>query len=135
MKKTILLVDDEPLLREVVEQKLRKFFDQFYHASNGAEALEVLAKTPEIDLILSDIRMPVMDGTQFIKEARAKGHNQPFLFFTAYTNRETLNKVVMHGVHGFIDKGQMDGLEDAVIASLSQEDASAEELERIIKDF
>jgi CheY-like chemotaxis protein len=120
MQRSILLVDDEQLLREVLELKLNGIFDVCLHANNGKEALEQLALHPEIDVILSDIKMPVMDGPMFIKEARGNGFNQPILFFTAYASRETIELVRPYGVHGFIDKDKMEDLEDALLSALNR---------------
>ncbi|MEG1747000.1 MAG: EAL domain-containing protein [Oscillospiraceae bacterium] len=65
--RTVLIVDDEPINRTILKQILRDNFD-FFEASNGAEAIEVLRLHPnEIDLILLDITMPVMDGTEFLQ--------------------------------------------------------------------
>lgn len=70
--KKVLVVDDESALREC----FRIFFEmeglEVFEASNGAEALSLLAIQP-VDLILTDINMPVKDGLQFIKELRKQG--------------------------------------------------------------
>ena len=118
MRKTILLVDDEPMIREVVEERLRRIDAVFLHANDGVEALSILADHPQIGAVISDIRMPGMDGIELIRKVREAGNQVPFIFFTAFATRETLNEVVKHGVRGFIEKGQMDGLEEAVIESL-----------------
>lgn len=66
----VLIVDDEPFVRLSLAS-MRAWeedgFDLSHEASNGKEALEVLANHPEIDIVLLDISMPVMDGIEFLK--------------------------------------------------------------------
>lgn len=128
MAKAILLVDDEPMIREVVQEKLSRLGEVFYQAGNGAEALALLAKHKDIAIVVSDIKMPVMDGVQLIKEARTQGYQQPFIFFTAFATRETLSEVSRHGVYGFIEKGQMEGLEESIMAGLHDMSSDAASL-------
>lgn len=132
MAKAILLVDDEPMIREVVHEKLSRLADVFYHAGNGVEALVMLKQHADIAIIVSDIKMPMMDGVQLIKEARTLGHQQPFIFFTAFATRETLSEVSRHGVYGFIEKGQMEGLEEAIMAGLHEGSGDAASLKNAL---
>ncbi len=118
MAQAILLVDDESMIREVVQEILLHLGRTIYQAGNGIEALVMLKAHSDIGIVVSDIKMPGMDGVQFIREAREKGYEQPFIFFTAFANRETLNEVSRHGVCGFIEKGQMAGLEEAILACM-----------------
>jgi CheY-like chemotaxis protein len=62
---TILLVEDEPLLREAMSAWLQRAAGCVIHAEHGADALRVLA-AEKIDLIISDVRMPVMDGVDLL---------------------------------------------------------------------
>jgi CheY-like chemotaxis protein len=116
MSKAILLVDDEEMIREVVQEKLSHLAYTIYHADNGSEALYMLENHTDIGVVVCDIKMPAMSGVQLIKEAREKGFEQPFIFFTAFANPENLDEVSQHGVCGFIKKGQMDGLEESILA-------------------
>ena len=64
-----LIVDDSSVMRKIVERALRQAgLDQLvvHEAGSGAEGIEVLKSKP-VDLILSDINMPIMDGLEFIK--------------------------------------------------------------------
>src|ERR1035438_4781454 len=63
---TILVVDDEPDLREVFSAWLQQAGCLVFTAANGAEALEVL-DAQKIDALVSDIRMPVMDGIALVQ--------------------------------------------------------------------
>ncbi|MGD0728094.1 MAG: response regulator, partial [Spirochaetia bacterium] len=71
---SVLLVDDEPFVRLSLAS-LRQWeedgFSLRFEASNGREALAVLAAHPEIDMVLLDITMPVMDGIEFLRRVAA----------------------------------------------------------------
>jgi CheY-like chemotaxis protein len=81
--KTILVVDDEKNIRLLYEEELK---DEGYHvltASNGLEALELIEKQ-EIDLVLLDIKMPEMDGPEFLRQVRQFNTTLPIIISTAY---------------------------------------------------
>lgn len=67
----ILLVDDDPDIREALAMVLEIAGHTVVAASNGAQALELLRRTPLPRVILLDLMMPVMDGLTFLREARA----------------------------------------------------------------
>ena len=73
---SVLIVDDEPFVRLSLASMRAWEEDGFalsHEASNGKEALEVLAAHPEIDIVLLDISMPVMDGIEFLRAAGGQG--------------------------------------------------------------
>lgn len=85
----VLVVDDEEPIRILLSEILEEFGLTVISASHGKEALELLEKSnSEIDLIISDMKMPVMDGPALLKKIRAnKSIEQPaFLFFTGGIN-------------------------------------------------
>ncbi len=125
----VLVVDDEPMIREILVERLGMHGPIIVEAGNGAEALAQLAQDPTISVVVSDIKMPGMDGINLIREARQRGHHQPFIFFTAFATRAMLNEVVKYGVHGFIDKSEMEGLDEAVMGLLAQQQNSAAPLD------
>ncbi len=136
MKKSLLIVDDEPDLRLILSERLAPRVEKVHLAGNGEEALAVLALHPEIGVVISDIRMPTLDGVGFIREARARDFHRPFIFFTAYATREVLKKVVQYGVYGFIDKDNLEGLEEALQASLEEpEELTDKELDRLLREL
>ena len=74
----ILIVEDDKELSQLFQKVLEKNGYQVKSASDGAEALEVLVKE-YIDLIISDIMMPVMDGYELVSELRSAGYQIPVL--------------------------------------------------------
>ncbi len=82
MNHTILLVDDEPQIIDINQRYLTQAGYQVHTARNGQEALKLYHQHP-IDLIISDIMMPEMDGYDFIAEVLQEKEEQPFLFITA----------------------------------------------------
>ena len=86
-KRTILLVEDEELLRQVVAEKLSDVGYRVLTAGNGTEALELAAKfSGEIDLLITDILMPQLSGTQLAQSMRSARPNLKVLFVTGDSN-------------------------------------------------
>lgn len=81
--KTLLIVDDEKHIRLLYEEE---FLDEGYTvlaACNGREALDVLEHN-QVDLVLLDIKMPEMDGSEFLRHVREFNTTLPILISTAY---------------------------------------------------
>ena len=82
-KGNLLLIDDEQELSQSMKELLEDEANYIYVASNGEEALQIL-QDKEVNCVVSDIRMPVMDGLRFMKIARERGFEQPIIFFTGH---------------------------------------------------
>ena len=78
----VLVVDDEPGIRAIVLAMLETEGYAVAEAMNGAEALKAVESDPP-DVILLDMRMPVLDGWGFAKELRRRGHQTPIVVMTA----------------------------------------------------
>lgn len=113
----LLIVEDDQDLSRVLEEILLKTCSEVQVAEDGLCALELMQKN-QFNCILSDIKMPRMDGVALIKEARNRGHEMPFIFYTGHGNRELLLEVVQYGVFDFLSKPNMDTLEEAVSRAL-----------------
>ena len=87
----ILIVEDDKELSQLFQKVLEKNGYQVKSASDGAQALEVLVKE-YIDLIISDIMMPVMDGYELVSELRSAGYQIPVLMITAKGSFEDIRK-------------------------------------------
>ena len=103
LKGNLLLVDDEEELSESMKELLEDEAHQIFTASNGEEALEILEEY-NIHCVVSDIRMPVMDGLKFIKIARERGHLQPIIFFTGHGTEQLKNEVRKLGAADLLHK-------------------------------
>ena len=82
-RKRLLLVDDTPFFREVVKRYLSVDGHEIETAVDGQDALNKITNSSEFDLIVSDIEMPVMDGWEFVREARRRGVQTPILALTS----------------------------------------------------
>ncbi|MBB5687343.1 hybrid sensor histidine kinase/response regulator [Sphingobium boeckii] len=85
---TILLVEDEDMVRAVAERALTRHGYTVLTATNGEEALEVLAGDIAIDLLVSDVVMPTMDGPTMVKIARETFPDMPILFMSGYAEEQ-----------------------------------------------
>ncbi len=108
MSYNVLIVDDSKSMRKVILKTLQLSgfeLGEFLQASNGQEALAILEGN-WIDLILSDVHMPVMDGFGFIRSLREKGicKDIPVVFVTTEANEDRLNELMDLGASGYIRK-------------------------------
>lgn len=102
-KPSILVVDDEPNIIEILEIALRDQGMEVFQASSAAEALELLRKT-EVDLVISDIRMPDKSGVELLKEAKEFAPETIFVLLTAYASTDTAIDALQHGAYDYITK-------------------------------
>jgi putative nucleotidyltransferase with HDIG domain len=95
MKKRILFVDDEPMILKGLQRTLRKMRDvwDMTFASSAAEALAVLDNNP-MDVIISDIKMPEMDGSQLLAEVKQRHPHVVRLILSGHVEQETTIKSV-----------------------------------------
>jgi two-component system cell cycle sensor histidine kinase/response regulator CckA len=100
---TILLVEDEPMVRGVAERALTRHGYRVITADNGEDALEVLAAGEEIDLLISDVVMPGMDGPTMVAEARKDRPDLKILFMSGYAE-EQLRKSINLDQMSFLPK-------------------------------
>ena len=108
MEARILVVDDEPDVEFLIRKKFRKKIrDQeldFSFAQNGLEALERLAEIEGIDLVLTDINMPRMDGLTLIQKIGEFRYNVKAVVVSAYDDMDNIRKAMNFGAFDFITK-------------------------------
>jgi CheY-like chemotaxis protein len=90
---TILLVDDDPAVREVTAALLEDLGYGVIEADDGAMALDLLSKGTRVDLMLADFTMPRMTGTELIKEVAICRPGLPVLLVTGYADERALEAV------------------------------------------
>lgn len=110
----ILVVDDEPKIRNLVKKALPAF--EVVEASNGKEALQsIQEKTP--DLIITDIKMPEMDGITFLTLLRNQHPDMPVLALSGYVSSE---EILPYTFDGFIAKPlKLQEIEEIVVETLA----------------
>ncbi len=104
----VLIVDDSSVMRKIVERSLRQAgLDSLlaYEASNGADALETLKSKP-VDLILTDINMPSMDGLEFLRQLRSQdlAPGVPVVMITTEASLDRAKQALAAGAQYFIPK-------------------------------
>jgi DNA-binding NtrC family response regulator len=102
-KQTILVVDDDLHILEVMEARLTSAEFRVLTATNVTEALDVLQHHP-VDLLISDMRMPGLSGMDLLKEARHSHPNLPVVFLTAYGTIPDAVKAVKAGAVEYLTK-------------------------------
>jgi len=105
----ILSVDDEQDLSLLMKQMFRKEIKageyEFYFATHGVEALEILAKHPDISIILADINMPVMDGLTLLKKVKEKMNPlMHIIMVSAYGDMKNIRISMNNGAFDFVTK-------------------------------
>ena len=85
---TILLVEDEPMVRTVAERALTRHGYKVLTANNGEEALEIVDRGDDIALLISDVVMPLMDGPTMVRQARKTRPDLPILFMSGYAEEQ-----------------------------------------------
>ena len=78
----IMVVDDDPLAGEMAVAILEDAGHECLQAENGIEALEMLAGTDDVGLIVSDMNMPLLSGLELYRELREQGITTPFVLLT-----------------------------------------------------
>lgn len=102
-KKSILIVDDEPALREVLIDYFAQYYDAVYQAENGREALQIVLQE-KITVILSDMFMPSMKGDEFLRQLRAAGFETPVVFLSGNADKEVVVTALRLGASDVVDK-------------------------------
>ena len=85
---TILLVEDEAVVRAVAERALARHGYTVLVAESGEEALEILGREEQVDLMISDVVMPTMDGPTTVRAARETRPDLPILFISGYAEEQ-----------------------------------------------
>ncbi len=117
----ILIVDDEPGLLMFIQRFLKANGHDAVTAEDGMVALDMVRKT-EIDLIISDLRMPRMDGMTLLREVKALKPEIPVIMLTAYASDETAIESKRIGVFEYRSKPfnaekLLETIEDALAAA------------------
>ena len=127
MTATVLLVDDEPDLETLVVQKFRRQIKDgamsFLFARDGVEALEVLASNGMVDLVVSDINMPRMDGLSLLAKLHESEQGLATIIVSAYGDMANIRTAMNRGAADFLTKPiDLPDLEATIAKMLRQVD-------------
>ncbi|MBI9092827.1 MAG: diguanylate cyclase [Desulfobacterium sp.] len=113
---TILLAEDDPFTRAMLEQILS---DQGYRikmAENGQEALKTFYASNDIDLIITDMNMPEMNGLELIRRLRDEGNNLPIIVLTSNLEIKTAVSAIYSGANAYLLKDE--NIEDTFVHAI-----------------
>lgn len=100
---TILVVDDEPNYLIILAEILRDEGFEVFTAENGEKALDIV-RTTDLDLVLTDMQMPVMGGMELLRQVNAINHNLPVIMLTAYGEVEKAVAAMRDGAFNYLTK-------------------------------
>ena len=100
---SILVCEDDFAIKTMISTKLKQENYSVYTVQNGREALKLMEKQ-QIDLVISDIMMPEMDGYEFVQTLRETKHTLPILMITAKSQLESLEEAFKLGVDDYMVK-------------------------------
>lgn len=115
-----LVVDDEDPIRRLVDRVLRNAGLETVTACDGVEALATFEKTGELDILVTDLMMPNMNGDELARRMRARDPDLRVLYLTGYSDRLFADKMVLWDNEAFLEKPcSIQGLLEAVSLLLS----------------
>jgi two-component system phosphate regulon sensor histidine kinase PhoR len=103
VERHILVVDDEEEVRDTLYNVLKSLDYKPHVAASGKEALQIL-KREKIDVVLSDLYMPEMDGIELLKKVRMENNKVVFLMITAHPTIETAVEAIKKGAYDYLTK-------------------------------
>lgn len=104
LTKSFLVVDDSATMRQLITMTLKKMgCTSIADAPNGRVALEKLESAP-VDVVLTDIDMPEMNGLEFIEKARAKYAQMPIVILSTHGDEATRDKGLTLGANDYLTK-------------------------------
>ena len=103
INKTLLYIEDDEFSRIATIELFEDFFKQIIVAKNGKEGLE-LYNANKIDVIITDLNMPIMGGDIMVEKIREIDKNIPILIFSAYNEEKILNKLESFDIQGYLFK-------------------------------
>ncbi len=122
----ILIVDDEAAMRDLLRIVLEKERHEVLTANDGMTGLS-LAGSREVDLVISDIKMPGLDGVGLLAGLRQQGHTMPVIMITAYADSESAIQAMKQGAYDYLTKPfKMDEIKLVIRRALTEAARQAE---------
>ncbi|MEM8697080.1 MAG: response regulator [Pseudomonadota bacterium] len=120
---SVLVVEDEDMVRAVAERALTRQGYSVVTAEDGEDALEIIAERQDFDLILSDVVMPGMDGPTMARELRGTLPDIPILFMSGYAEEQLRKSIDIEQVHFLPKPFSVQQLTEAVQSILREDDS------------
>jgi len=118
---TVLLVDDEQMIREAAGAALESLGFKVVMACDGREAVETFRQNGAIDLVLMDLTMPHMDGREAFHQLRRIRPSVPVILSSGYNEQESIQEFLGRGLAGFLQKPYtLRALEQLVLQALAR---------------
>ncbi|QTA82105.1 Two component system response regulator/histidine kinase [Desulfonema limicola] len=114
----ILVVDDDNFVKAILTEILESEGCIVKTAEHGIDGLEKYAENPDIDLIISDMNMPEMDGLSLIKELRARQADVPIIILTVNTEIDVALNAIRHGANDYLLKDE--NIQDTILISVER---------------
>jgi DNA-binding NtrC family response regulator len=129
MRKTkVLIVDDEPAIREVLEMILQEWGYEVRLAADGAEARQMVA-TYDPDMVISDVVMPQLSGLDLLRLLKVGNPNRPVILITAHASIDLAVEAMKQGAQDFVTK-PMDYPKLRAILKAAESDIESRETSR-----
>lgn len=103
----VLIVEDHALVREGIAQTLQRLGPEWtvLEASDAAQALALIEQEGEIDLVLTDLMLPGMNGMSLLANLRERDPSLPIIVVSALGDKATVTRAMRQGASGFVSKG------------------------------
>lgn len=101
--KNVLIVDDDPDVLNMLERMLKNLEYNTFIAANGEIAIDVIHEN-KIDVVVSDLVMPEMDGMELLKRVKSQKRDIPFVMITGHPTIETAVEAIKKGAYDYLTK-------------------------------
>ncbi len=128
-KKTILLVEDEPIVLEFLADNIRSFGYDVIEAPDAESALSMLQEGKAVDLVVTDMNLPGMSGIELLGEVKRACPAVPVILMTGHCSIESFIQTKSRGVFAYINKPvEAEELERIIAMALTQPSAGTEDV-------
>ncbi|OGF47861.1 MAG: hypothetical protein A2452_12130 [Candidatus Firestonebacteria bacterium RIFOXYC2_FULL_39_67] len=101
-KDKILLIDDDEILKKEFKECFSEY--EFLDAKNGEQALNIISKPNEIDLVILDVKMPGINGLEVLRKIKKNAPEVPVIIFTGYASKEVVLESLRNSADNLIEK-------------------------------
>jgi DNA-binding NtrC family response regulator len=104
LNKKILIIDDDERFLRALGKTLRSEGAEVTATQWPVEAIDILSETEKVDLVITDLRMPVVNGGMLLHSIRLMSPDLPIIVLTAFASAETKIEALRHGATAFLEK-------------------------------